>query len=251
MDMPDSQYSYKLGVHRKSGKNWIIEENRFLKADVDNKIKHRMIPASKKNIQNWKDMHYLSSNSKHELVKFLDENWSGNGRKKIKQLYQKEDLVKFLDNNDMLGSVLRTLQTEQTPADIESVLDDLDKISKDPNFSVDEKTDKIREKQYGLTDDMDNLELWRLFDEGEDLMTRPTADVDSATIDSRPRHWLDDTAMQPNAVKKIQHFEKNKLDASKKVMKKAALNYHKPLLKSNLSLKLKDKIHSNDMCDRK
>ena len=94
VDMPDSQYSYKLGVHRESGKQFVIEENRFLKSDVDNKIKHRMIPASKKNIQNWKDMYYLSSNSKHELVKFLDDNYS-TGRKKVKELYKFKDLVNF------------------------------------------------------------------------------------------------------------------------------------------------------------
>ena len=216
VDMPDSQYSYKLGVHRESGKQFIIEENRFLKTDVDNKIKHRMIPASKKNIQNWKDMYYLSSNSKHELVKFLDDNFS-TGRKKVKELYKFEDLVKFLDNNDMLGSVLRTLQDENTVSEIKTVLDDLDKISKNPNLSVDEKKDMIREKQYGLTDDMDNLELWRIFEEGEDSLARPTTDVDSPT---QSRHWLDDSAMKPDAVKKIQHFEKNKLDARKKALRK-------------------------------
>ena len=95
VDMPDSQFSYKIGIHRESGKQFIVEENRFLKADIDSKIKNRIIPASKKNIKNWGDIQYLKSNSKHELIKFLDENFSS-GQKKVKQLYENKDLIKFL-----------------------------------------------------------------------------------------------------------------------------------------------------------
>merc|ERR1711915_138694 len=224
-DMPDSQYSYKLAVETKSGKQYIVEENRFSKADIDAKMKNRMIPLTKDTIQTWGDLKFLKGRAKQDLFQFLDDNWS-TGKNKLKTLFKNEDLVKFLNENNMMKSVLNDMEEMYDFQDIDKMLTDYDDIIKNKNLDNLEKMQAIKDRQVDYESDLttlfdDFINERGQFSENRDL-SMENRELSAGNIEKlSTRHWMEDTSIKPGAIKKSQNFEKNLTPKQQKRMKKA------------------------------
>eukprot|EP00091_Calanus_sinicus_P001938 TRINITY_DN11963_c0_g1_i1.p1 TRINITY_DN11963_c0_g1~~TRINITY_DN11963_c0_g1_i1.p1 ORF type:complete len:270 (+),score=62.50 TRINITY_DN11963_c0_g1_i1:56-865(+) len=201
-DAVDSTYAYKSAVDLKTGREYLIEEMRLSKPFTDEIFDTKIIPLAKGKAKlQWFAMKGLSSRSKSRIIDFLDENWSS-GESKLQILFENTELVKTLDENQILGDVLQNLDAIDDINDIKVTVDKYDEINKMDIPSVD-KAQAMRQQFY--TED-DILRVF--FDDNTDLELIATK-WNPKQQKAAP-HWMEETGVTPEAIKKTQRFEKSK-----------------------------------------
>lgn len=212
-DSVDSTYTYKSAVDLKTGREYLIEETRLLSPFTDEIFDTKIIPLAKgKAKMKWLAMKGLSPRSKSGIIAFLDENWS-TGESKLQILFENTELVKTLDENQILGDVLQNLDAIDDIKDIKLTVNNYDEINKMDIPSI-EKAHLMREKFY--TED-DILRVF--FDDNTDLEL--IADRWKPKQQKAAPHWMEETGVEPGAIKKTQRFEKSKKRRQRNKMRKA------------------------------
>ena len=202
VELDGSGYSYKIGVDKEAGRSFIIEEQRYTNKKTVDEFVRKIIPMDKsgKNKVGWFVMKGLSSRSKHQIVRFLEDNWS-NGQRKLELLFAKPELANTMEKNGMLVEVIMDLDTLDDPAEINSLLNQYDEVNK---MEIEEGQKLNRMKEIKWARDNDVTEIFE--SQGRDLSD----------------HWqAKETKVDPKAIRKTANFEKNKNRGTKKKIKMA------------------------------